>query len=74
MIANNSNMDFIITDIITYNGTVALDIDGTMAMVIQANDSISLRSGLVVEPGQVLNCSDYGSYPYVTLTGYYAHP
>ena len=72
LVANTSNQDFIVTDIVVSNGGVDILIDG-ITIMFNTSGHIALRTGLKVSSGSTISCSDYSSYPGVTITGYYTH-
>lgn len=81
---NATNMDFIITDILVYNGGVRLfEGNGTPSNTLfvggfssytSSQQVFDFVSGLVVPAGNTVYCSDEAYYPEVTISGYYAHP
>ena len=71
ILTNSSTQDFIVTDIVVTNGIADILIDGTPYMTVSGH--IPLQTGLRVSSGSVVSCTDSGSYPKVTVTGYYTH-
>ena len=82
--SNTSSHDFIMTDIIIYNGSVRLNIgvssSGAPAKFVGGYTSygadqqtFSLQSGIVIPAGENLYCTDVNYYPEVSITGYYTH-
>jgi hypothetical protein len=71
MLTNSSSQDFIVTDIIVTNGTADILIDGNT--IINVSGHIAFQTGLKILSGSTVSCTDTGSYPRVTITGYYTH-
>ena len=71
ILSNSTNQSFIVTDIVVTGGTAEILIDGTVMMV--ASSHIALQTGLRIDGGSTIACTDAGSYPRVTIVGYYTH-
>ena len=71
LLSNTTNQSFIVTDIVVRGGTVEILIDGNITMVTDSH--IALRTGLRVDGGSTIACTDIGNYPRVTIVGYYTH-
>ena len=79
---NNSGMDFVITDIVIYNGAVSLDIGSQVGSPTEFiggyasygyDQRFQFTSGIVVGAGESLYCTDQNAYPELTISGYYSH-
>ena len=70
--SNNTSLDYVITDVLTYSGVGQLKVD--QQVVLLSSDDHSIRSGIKVEPGQTLSCTNYSNGPAITVSGYYARP
>ena len=82
LFTNSSAQDYVITDIILYNGAARLNIGtetGSPTEFIGGyashgyDQTFQFRSGIVVPAGSTLYCSAVNAYPEVTVSGYYAH-
>lgn len=82
--SNTSAHDFVVTDIIIYNGGVRLNIGassssaptkfiGGMANYGGSDQTFRLVSGIVVPSGESLYCTDINAYPELSISGYYTH-
>ena len=77
-------MNFIITDVVTYNGGVRLHTGtssnmkdrfiGGYANYGSNHQGFHFESGIVVPAGENLYCSAENAYPQVSISGYYAQP
>ena len=72
ILSNTTNQTFIVTDIVVTGGNVEILIDGSVVMNV-LSDHIALRTGLRVDGGSSISCTDNGNYPRVTVVGYYTH-
>jgi hypothetical protein len=79
---NTASSDFVITDVILYNGAARLNIGtetGSPTEFIGGYASYGydqrfhFGSGIVVPAGSTLYCTAVNAYPEVTVSGYYAH-
>ena len=82
---NTSTMDFVITDIVVYDGGASLHTGVSTSVLTRRftggyanhggyNQSHQFQSGIVVAAGETLYCSAENAYPQITVNGYYAHP
>lgn len=71
VLSNTTSQTFIVTDIVVTGGTAEILIDGNVIML--ANSHIALNTGLRVDGGTTISCTDVGNYPRVTVVGYYTH-
>lgn len=72
ILSNTTNQSFIVTDIVVTGGNADILIDGNTIMNLNSTH-ITLKTGLRVDGGSVISCTDVGSYPRVTVVGYYTH-
>lgn len=72
VLSNTTNQSFIVTDLVVTGGSVDILIDGNTIMNINSTH-VALKTGLRIDGGSVISCTDNGSYPRVTLVGYYTH-
>ena len=71
---NSNPMDFVITDIVSVDGSTDIMLDGSELIRVRENVMVHLNTGLVVSSGEGLSCSDVGNSPKLTISGYYAQP
>lgn len=71
VLSNTTSQTFIVTDIVVTGGTAEILIDGNVIML--ANSHIALNTGLRIDGGTTISCTDVGNYPRVTVVGYYTH-
>lgn len=72
ILSNSTNQSFIVTDIVVTGGTAEILIDGSVIMSV-SSDHVALQTGLRIDGGSTIACTDAGSYPRVTIVGYYTH-
>ena len=68
---NNTASDYVMTDIMMYSGVGQLKVDQQVVMLSGSNQH--LQSGIIVESGQTLTCTNYSGGPAMTVSGYYIH-
>ena len=80
---NSSAHDFVVTDIVIYNGAVRLNIGSSSSTAATKfiggyasygyDQNFRFNSGLVVPAGENIYCTDTNAYPEITISGYYTH-
>ncbi|MAA79468.1 MAG: hypothetical protein CL916_09430 [Deltaproteobacteria bacterium] len=71
VLSNTASQTLIVTDIVVIGGTIEILIDGNVLMM--ADSHIALNTGLRIDSGATLSCTDVGGNPRVTVVGYYTH-